>query len=191
MDYPATSTAGERMMGYIPGYYQSSRIVKALSQSRGDEVDGLVGAIDQTLDQFFARTATWGLADWEKELNLQPEPGFNDQERRDRIVAKLRGYGTCTISLVKQVAEAYEKGAVEVIQDHGLYKIIIKFVDTAGIPPNIDNLRAALREVVPAHLGVEFEYNYLIWSELDGAEITWNDLDNLQMTWEDFETWNA
>jgi hypothetical protein len=191
MDYPVTSTAGQKIMGYVPRYYETSRLFRALSQARGEELDQVTGALDRILDQFFARTATWGLTDWEKELNLQPEPGFSHQERRDRIVAKLRGYGTCTISLVKQVAEAYEKGAVEVIQDHGLYKIIIKFVDTGGIPPNLDNLRAAVREIVPAHLGVEFAYNYLIWSELDTAEITWNDLDDLQMTWEEFEIWNA
>lgn len=190
-EYPLVSPAGLRLLGYVPRYYETSRLFRSLSQSRGEELDGLSGALDQVLDQFFSRTASWGLEDWEKELGLQPEPGFSDQERRDRVVAKLRGYGTCTIGLVKQVAEAYEKGAVEVIQDHGLYKIIIKFVDTGGIPPNLDNLRAAVREVVPAHLGLEFAYNYLIWSELDAAAITWNDLDDLGMTWEEFEIWNA
>lgn len=187
-DYPVTSTAGQRIMGYVPRYYETSRIVRVLAQARGVEVDNLRQAMDETLNQFFARTATWGLDSWEDELGLEPQPGFTDAERQDRIVSKLRGYGTCTISLVKAVAESYDKGAVDVVQDHTIYEVTIKFVDTTGIPTNIDDLKVAVREVVPAHLGLVFEYNYLIWDELDAENITWDQQDALALSWDNYET---
>lgn len=176
------------MMTYIPRYYEASRVVRALNQARGAEIDKLLQAMDETMDQFFVRTATWSLDDWEAELNLPAQPAFTEQERQDRIVSKLRGYGTCTISLTEQVAESYDKGAIDAIQDHEIYQVTIRFVDTTGIPPNIDDLKIAVREVVPAHLGLVFEYNYLIWDELDAENITWDQQDALALSWDDYET---
>lgn len=188
-DYPVTSEAGKRIMGYVPKYYESSRIFRALAQHRGEEVDKFRQALNETLDQFFARTATWSLDDWEEELGLSPQPGFTTQERQDRIVSKLRGYGTCTIYLAEQVAEAYDQGAIDAIQDHAIYQVTIRFVDTLGVPPNIEDLKIAVREVVPAHLGLAFEYNYLIWDEYDAMGLTWNQLDALGKTWDQLEVW--
>jgi len=190
-DYPVTSTAGQRMMSYIPRYYETSRVMRALNQARGVEIDKLRQALGETLNQFFVRTATWGLDDWEEELGLQPEPGFTEAERQDRIVSKLRGCGTCTIGLVDQVAEAYDKGTVEAIQDHTIYQVTIKFIDTIGVPSNVDDLKVAVREVVPAHLEITYEYKYLTWNLMDIQSKTWDQVDILKLpsglSWDEFE----
>lgn len=188
-DYPITSAAGQRMMSYVPKYYETDRAFRALAQVRGAEIDKLRQALDETLNQFFARTATWSLDDWEEELGLTPEPGFTDAERQDRIVSKLRGYGTCTIGLTEQVAEAYDKGRIDAVQDHTIYQATIRFVDTGGVPPNIDDLKNAVREVVPAHLGIVYEYHYLLWNELDAKALTWDALDLEAKTWDQLEVW--
>lgn len=185
-----TSAAGKRIMSYVPGYYEVSRIFRVLAQVRGAEIDALRQALDETLAQFFARTATWSLDDWEAELGLAPQPGFTDEERRDRIVSKLTGYGTCTVTLTEQVAEAYDQGSIDVIQDHTIYQVTIRFVDTTGVPPNIDDLKIAVREVIPAHLGLTFEYNYLIWGELDAKNWTWDQFDALALTWDQLEVYD-
>lgn len=190
-DYPITSVAGQRMMSHIPGYYEISRVMRALNQVRGVEIDKLRQALDETLNQFFARTATWFLDDWEKELDLSPQPGFTEQERRDRIVSKLRGYGTCTIYLTEQVAEAYDQGAIDAIQDHTIHQVTIRFIDTTGVPPNIEDLKIVVREVVPAHLGLVFEYNYLLWNELDDLSLIWTDMDDLHLTWDQLEVFKT
>jgi len=187
-DYPITSAAGQRMMSYVPKYYETSRAFRALAQVRGVEIDKLRQALDETLNQFFARTATWSLDDWEAELNLAPQPGFTDAERQDRIVSKLRGYGTCTIGLTEQVAEAYDQGAIDAIQDHTIYQVTIKFVDTIGAPTNVDDMKAALREIVPAHLGITFEYRYLIWNLMDPLNMIWDQIDALGLTEDEFDT---
>lgn len=172
-DYPITSSAGQRMMSYLPKYYESSRVMRALNQARGTEIDKLRQAIDETLNQFYVRTATWSLDDWEKELNLPPAPSLTDSERQDRIVSKLRGYGTCTLKLIKTTAEAYEYGTVNAIQDHAILTIIIQFVDIRGVPSNIEDLKKAMREIVPAHLEIQYEFKYTTCGELKTWGLTY------------------
>lgn len=190
MSYPITSPSARRMMSYIPKYYGTSRIIRALNQARGQEIDKLRQTLDETLNQFFVSTATWGLDTWEEELGLAAAPAQPISERRDKIRSRLRGYGTCTIKLVKQVAESYDNGAVDVIEDQAGYTLIIKFVDTQGVPPNIDDLKAAVRAIVPAHLVLQYEYAYFLWDELDSENWIWDLLDAMALTWEQLEVYS-
>ncbi|MGE5552819.1 MAG: putative phage tail protein [Betaproteobacteria bacterium] len=182
-----TSARGQAMLGYLPWYYETSRVMRAILQAQGSELDRLRQALDETLAQFFVNTATWGLDTWEKELGLPVAPAQSESERRDRIVSRLQGFGTATISVVKQVAEAYDKGRCQVIEDFPAYTVTIRFVDTTGIPPNLEDLKAAVRAVVPAHLDLKYEFNYLVWDELDTRGWTWDQLDALALTWDALE----
>lgn len=189
-EYPVTSVRGRRMTSYLPGYYQSSRVMRALVQGQGGELDRLRQALEETFAQFFVGTATWSLKDWEAELGLPVAPAQPEGERRDKIRSRLRGMGACTIKLVKQVAESYDNGVVEPIEDHAGYTVIIKFVDTRGVPPNIDDLKAAVRAIVPAHLKLQYEYAYFLWSDLDTQGWTWDQLDALSLSWDELEVYD-
>ncbi|SMB97929.1 hypothetical protein SAMN00808754_2032 [Thermanaeromonas toyohensis ToBE] len=186
-DYEITSTRGKEMLTYLPRYYETSRVMKAILQAQGSEFDKLRQALDEVLNQFFVSTATWGLERWEKELGLPPAEDQPESERRDRIISRLRGYGTATIYVVKKVAESYDKGAVDVIEDFEGYTVTIRFVDTTGVPPNLEDLKAAVRAVVPAHLDLKYEFNYFIWDEWDAKNETWDAFDSLALTWDQLE----
>lgn len=185
-----TSTRGQKMLEYVPKYYETSRVIKSVFQADGNEFDLLRTALNDALNQFYVDTATWTLDDWEDELGLVPGNDETNDERRDRIKSRLRGYGTATIYLVKNVAEAYDKGSIDVIQDHPHYKVEIRFVDTTGVPTNLEDLKAAVRAVVPAHLEIFYTYNYLIWNELDNKGWTWDELDALNLTWDELEVYD-
>lgn len=175
------------MLTYLPRYYETSRIMRAILQAEGAEFDKLRQALDETLDQFFVNTATWGLDKWEAELGLPVTPDQPEAERRGKIISRLRGYGTATIAVVKQVAEAYDKGAIDIVEDHAAYTVTIQFVDTTGVPPNLDDLKAAVRAVVPAHLEILYEFNYFLWDEWDRKQETWDQFDSLMLTWDQLE----
>lgn len=176
------------MLSYLPSLYERSRVMQSILQAEGVEMDALRQAIGETLDQFFARTATWGLDRWEAELALTPASDQPDSERRDRIVSRIRGAGTCTISVVKAVAEAYDQGAVEVTEQPALYQVTVTFVDTTGVPPNIDDLKVAVEAVIPAHLQVQYQFKYLLWDALGVRAWTWDHLDALNLLWNGLET---
>lgn len=171
IDFDVTSPRGKSIMTSLPPYYAESYIFKKLAQADGEEFDAYREAISSILDQFYIRTATWKLDTWEDELALPRDTTLTENERRDRIVAKLRGQGTCTVYLIKNVAAAYEKGTVEVIEDFAAYKIIIKFIDTKGLPPGIENLKTALREIIPANLAILFELRYILNREIQNLTI--------------------
>lgn len=178
------------MMSYLPPYYQDSAIISAIIQVRGAEVDKVRDALDEILAQFYIQTATWNLERWEDELGIPPNPAMTDSERRQRLIDHLTGYDTCDAALIKTIAAKYENGEIEVIEDFAGYIVIIRFVGTKGQPPNLSQLQDAIRNIVPAHLDLQYELTYLTWEELDAAGKTWDQFDALGLTWDQLEVYN-
>ncbi len=186
-EYPVTSAHGREMMDHLPGYYGTFREIRYLAQGEGVELDSLAQAIDGALDQYFVDTATWGLDRWENELGLAPAQDQPSNERRSRIVSRLRGTGTATIRVVRQVAESYDQGAVDVVEDFAAYTATVQFVDTRGVPPNLDDLKQAVRAVVPAHLALRYAFRYTLYSDLKGIYM-YGDLAASGLTYGDLKT---
>lgn len=186
-----TSAKGKEMLSFLPPtIYENSKVVKAVLQAIGIELDMLQEAINEIRSNLFPSTATWALEWWENRLGL---PTFQQQpvdERRDNIVSRIRGFGTATTYIVKKVAESYDKGSINIIEDHAAYTITVQFVDTTGVPPNLDDLKAAVRAVVPAHLDILYEFNYFLWQDLDMKMWTWDALDSLTLTWDELEVYD-
>lgn len=177
------------MLTYVPQFLRKAKAYKAIISTQGQEFDQLRTSIDDILKQFYVETATeWGLDLWEDMLGLKSYAGKPIEQRRSRIISKLRGMGTVTVSLIKNVVESYVYGTVEMTEQPETYSFTVKFIDTRGIPPNLDDVKAAIEELKPAHLAVEYEFRYLIWDELDAANITWDELDAKELTWDEFET---
>lgn len=178
------------MQGYGPEYFRSDRTFLALLQAEGGEFDQIRASMNDILAQFYVETATdWGLDLWEQMLGLTSYAGKPLDQRRSRIISKLRGMGTVTVHLIKNVAESYVYGTVEVTEHPELYSFTIKFVDPIGIPPNLDDLKEAIEEIKPAHLAVEYQFTYTVWGELTNWGKTWGELNTLGLTWGDLMTW--
>ncbi|MDI6872289.1 MAG: DUF2313 domain-containing protein [Bacillota bacterium] len=183
-----TSARGQVMAGYLPWYYETSRVMQAILQAQGAELDKLRQALDEIRSQFFVSTATWGLDTWEKELGLPVGTG-TEAERKSKILSFLRSWGTATIVLVRRAAESFEYGTVDVYEDHSAYTVTLSFVDARGIPLNLDAFQAAMRALIPAHLAIQYQFNFFIWDELDTQSWTWDQLDALGLTWEELEVY--
>lgn len=110
----------------------------------------------------------------EKILGLPSDSEATLSDRRSRVVAKLLGQGTVTPQMVQYVSASFSNGAVTVTEYPARYKLEIKFVGTVGIPPNMDDLTAALREIMPAHLSWEYVFVYNTWRTV--AAHTWEEL---------------
>ena len=96
------------MIEYLPGYYRASRIMGATLSAQGQEIDKLFDAMDQTLEQFFISTATWGLSLWEELLGLPINETFSIEERRQRLLTKRRGVSQPLLIILKAIAPALE-----------------------------------------------------------------------------------
>lgn len=177
------------MIENLPDYFQNIYEAQLIMQTEGTEIDELTESIDEVLNQRFVDTSTWGLDEWEKEFGIKRDPSKPISQRRSVIKSKIRGVGTVTVQLIKNVAEAYDGGTVDVTEVPAEYKFVITFIDTRGTPPNLDDLKAAINEIKPAHLAVEYEFTYLRWEEFDTNPVTWDELDAQNLNWDEFEVW--
>jgi len=75
-----------------------------------------------------------------------------------------------TVAMIQSVAESFSNGDVEVTELSERYRVGIKFVGNIGTPPNMDDLTAALREIMPAHLGWDYRYMYLLIRDIHGVK---------------------
>ncbi|CAM4144296.1 putative phage tail protein [Saccharibacillus endophyticus] len=163
------SEKGQELFSYLPYYYETSRIMRADAETKGREMDLLHQALEETRDQFFVRTATWGLDIWERELDIAVDPVKPIEQRRSVVESKLRGGGVFSGKMVRNVAAAYERGTVDVTFRPEEWAFTIHFVDTIGLPPNLDDLKAAIEAIKPAHLAVEYEFSYLLIRDVHGV----------------------
>lgn len=159
----------------MPVYYQTSKVVTELGGAEAAELQRIGERFDAVLRQFFVSTADFSLERWEQELGLEVNNSYDLEYRRSRIISKLRGSGTVTVRLIKSVAESFSNAESEIIEHFDEYRFTVKFVGTIGIPPNMDDLRAALEDCKPAHLNFDFEYTYNTHADLSRfthAELT-------------------
>jgi uncharacterized protein YmfQ (DUF2313 family) len=175
------------LLDLLPDNYKKSEYVVDLQKAFGEVVGNLINDRDDFFSQLFIADATWGLTAWEKALGITTDQSKSYAFRRERIQAKLRGSGTTTMAMIKQVAAAYSYGDVEVIEDTSNYKFTVKFVGTLGIPENMSDLTLTIEEIKPAHLRCEFEYTYISWDKFENYNKTWNEWDVLELSWDEFE----
>ncbi|KNF10050.1 hypothetical protein CLPU_1c02150 [Gottschalkia purinilytica] len=176
------------LMKYTHKDYLNSKYMTQLQNGIAKEFGIIAYYIEDIYKQFFINTATWGLSVYEKELGLQSNPGLSYEERREIIKAKLRGAGTATKQMIKNTAEAFSGGEVEIIEHVDGYYIEIYFVGTIGIPKNMKAFESMINEIIPAHLGYRFKFRFATWGMIKDANLTWNDLTT--KTWEQFRTIN-
>lgn len=152
----------DALKGHLPKYERAGVVVDSALSPVASELGALDSRIEDALLQFFVSTATaTGLDRWEAFLGLSSYAGKPLDQRRSRIISKIRGAGTSTAALIKNIAESYSNGEVDVLEYNGEYKFIVEFISTIGIPPNEDDLKAAIEEAKPAHLAAEYLYRYI------------------------------
>lgn len=154
------------LLELLPPFYHSSSFVKALMDAETLECEQLRESIDDLVANLFVSTATWGLDYFEQELGLAVETHKSYEERRERIIAKKRGQGTTTLSMLKNTAEAFSGGEVEVTELFDDYAFKLKFVGTKGTPLNINDFKSMVEEIKPAHLAYMLEFTFNTNQEL-------------------------
>lgn len=169
------------LIARYPEFYTNSEEFVDLQQALEPEVLAIWDRCNGVLDQLSVGTATWGLKYWEQGLGLAIDETASAEDRRSKIRSILRGAGTTTIAMIKNLAASYSKGEVEVLEYPELFRIEIKFVNTVGTPENIDDLTAQLRASLPAHLEWDYIITYIMWTELNAT--TWDGLS--AQTWDE------
>ena len=152
------------LINKLPSFYENN-IVKVIQNSLGVEADSINNNVEDTLNQFFVSSATYGLDNWEKMLGISKNT-FDIQTRRENIKAKMRSRGATSIEVIKNICEAYSNGEVDVIVNHSDYSFVIKFVGSMGVPQAFDELDKTIENIKPCHLAHSYEFTYNAHSKL-------------------------
>ena len=80
-----------------------------------------------TENQFFVVLADENISEHEKDVGLAPDTGADIDTRRGRVLSKLRGTGTVTKSMMKNVAASFVNGDIEIIEYPSEYCFAVKF----------------------------------------------------------------
>lgn len=170
-----------RLIDYFRPGIRESEDVRAIQNAFQKVIDSLWGDVEDCMAQLNVETATWGLDVWDKALDLPVEIEQPMTFRRSQIIAKLRGRGTTTVEAIQNVAASFSNGIVEVIEKPMEYQVDIHFVDATGLPPNMNDLKAAIAEIIPAHFSVRYISTLKVWDDV--KDLTWVEV--MGMTWEE------
>ena len=154
------------LMRYLPKYYQRSSVMREIMGAFETELDTLNVNVDELSRQFFIFEAEKELRLHERDVGLNPDTAFPLDTRRGRVLSRLRGTGTVTREMLRNVVRSFIGGTVEIIEEYSKYLITIKFVGFRGVPENIESIKLAVGEIQPAHLVLAFEFTYAAHSEI-------------------------
>ena len=146
------------LINKLPSFYEND-ITKPIQDSFTVEANSINDEVENTLNQFYVDSATYGLNYWEKMLGISKN-NFDYQTRRENIKAKMRSRGTTSIEVIKNICEAYSNGIVEINVDHANYSFEISFISTIGVPLSFEEMDRVVNEIKPCHLAHSYKFNY-------------------------------
>jgi len=149
----------ERIMQYLPEYYQNSRVMGAIAEVQGTELNMLHTALDEILKQFFIDTATWGLNLWDEFLGLKTE-AYSIEERRRLLKSKLIMQPPVTRERFKKLLDGVAD-SVDVIEHYGEYNFEVVLLVKTNLRTAFEKILEQIEDNKPAHLSYQLILGFL------------------------------
>lgn len=182
------TVSGERMLNYWPEAIQQILEFQAFIKPEGFEVDFLSNDIELAVNEAYLLTmGEERVASWEKALGIFADPSDTLQDRRDAVIARIRGQGKLNTALINAIVSAFTGGTADsYIENSTLY---VKITPPPGDKQyKFENVVRELEKKVPAHLGLHVTRNYSTWGEIKNNFTDWNAVGRFE-TWNDVNLW--
>ena len=150
----------------VPQFLRDAEPLSTIYDSIDIEMESIYTEMDDVKHQFSISTATWGLDHWEAFLGIQTNPSKSHEFRRSVILSKIRGVGKVTKSFLEETCKSFENGSLEVVEVPEESRLVLKFTELNGVPPNFGDFDSFVSEVIPAHLVYAYEYKYNTYGRL-------------------------
>lgn len=146
-----TSPSGTRMLGYWPLVYRDSRILHAVYQANGKEIDDLDDLTEEVRLQLHPRTATWGLKIWEEALGFPVIESQPLELRRAKVESRLLTQFPMTTDKMKQIVNQFipsRIATIDVFPSRYSFQVKVPISDIGWF----SEMREAVDYAKPAHL---------------------------------------
>lgn len=144
-----------KTLKHLPKFLPKDNDFKNTALICDDEHEKLRLAILDVKDQFFVETATWGLTDWERVLDISVKKGSSINDRRTQILLKLQGANVVSKAFIVKLINNFLNDASGTIVEHNKeYYFDVCFNN--GSLFDWEGLQEAIEIYKPAHLGVKY-----------------------------------
>ena len=177
--------ANERMLSYYPEVIKQIEEINAITNSEGYEFDELKLQSEDVLNNAYLLTIGEDrIAEWEKLLSIRPLVNSTLQNRRDTIIARIRGQGKLNTDTINSIVKAFTGGYAEC-------EMLLNAITVQITPPpenknfQIEDVKQELRRRLPAHIDLLVSKKYLNWSQVETKYQTWGNVNSSCRTWGD------
>ncbi len=140
----------------VPPFVARMREMAELFGAEQPEIDRMADALTDIIRQFYIKTATWSLDDWEDEFGLQRNPVLSGSQRRARLLAKLNSNPPATVRMLENlVLQVMSADQVKIVEHPEEYCFDI-YVNTEQLVDAFDIADDAVYAARPAHLNYKF-----------------------------------
>lgn len=175
----------ERMNAYYPEVIAKITEFKSIIDAEYPEFEDVSVLKDSVTDNAYLTTMGESrVEEWEKIFGIKPISGSTLNDRRETIMARIRGQGKLNTELINAIVKTFTGGTANSwVKDSVLYVEIT--------PPRnnkqfiFENVEQELKKKVPAHLGFQVSRNYYTWGEILQELHTWQDVKDSSDTWND------
>jgi hypothetical protein len=174
----------ERMKGYYPPVIQTISEFQAIIDSEYPEIEELSNGKDRVIaDAYWLTMSEDRIKQWEAILGIRIVEGSSLEDRRDTIMARLRGQGKLNTSLINTIVKTFTGGECKAwINGSVLYiRLAPSNSDKTYL---LDNLTQEISIKLPAHLTYDIKESWQYWMEINSSNPNWNDVKRVYSTWE-------
>lgn len=178
------SIYGQRMINYYPKVVSAIQEYRAIIEGEYPEFETLSTSNQLVLDDStLLYMHEERVKQWEKILGIKPIEGSSLDDRRDTIIARIRGQGKLNTALISSIVNAFTGGTANSwVENSVLYVEITP-------PPNnkqfqFANVEQELKKKIPVHLGFQVSRNYYTWGDINNDFTSWGAVIADLPTWE-------
>ncbi len=155
--------------------------------AQGEALDGIMAWLEEVQRESSLATAEgWGL---EKIASLLiRRPVAADPRKLAAALAALLRIGGDSFTLAAINDTITGCGVPAVVTERGKGQVSVSFPGVAGEPANFQELKKIIEDILPTHLGIEYDFWYLTWIELEANFHSWNGIEDRNLSWAQLET---
>lgn len=176
----------DRMLNYLPAYWQVIEEMKRILYAEGIELDGISETSERImLDAFIMTASESRIAEWEKWLNLPPTGTL--EERRWTVLQYFAVISKLTDQSIKTLVASLYNGAraVNRFEDSTIKIIVVPLPEHFMDEFDFSLLHKQLSTRKPCHIGVTAERGFSDWGDVKENFNSWGNVKSKFKTWEE------
>ena len=155
--------------------------------AQGAALDGVSAWLEEIQREAGLTTAeSWGLENIARLLARRPV-AVRPRQLADALAALLRiGGDSFTLAAINDTITGC--GIPAVVKERGKGLVSVSFPGVAGEPASFPELKRIIEDILPTHLGIEYDFWYLTWAELEAHFPSWSSIGDRGFSWTQLET---